>query len=468
MALVDQVWDEEIVPALTEFIRIPNLSVMFDPRWAEHGHMAEAAELVRAWCERRPVAGLTVELVELPGLTPVVVVDVPASGGGPADETVILYGHIDKQPEMTGWREDLGPWTPVLEGDRLYGRGAADDGYAVFAAVTAIQALQHAGRPHARCLVLIEGSEESGSIHLPAYVDHLADRIGEPALVVCLDSGGRTWDRLWVTTSLRGFALFTVKVQVLLEGAHSGVAGGGVPSSFRILRSLLARIEDDRTGDMLLPELQAEIPDLHRRGLDEAAAALGDAVYDEWAMVPGLRLEGATPREVLERTTWHAALAMVGMDGIPSVRQGGNVLRPFTTAKFAVRVPPTVDAGKAFVAMRDVLAADPPHGAHVTVELEAAENGWALPPVEPWLSTALAEASTAAFGQPVRYIGDGGSIPFMGMLGARFPEAQFVVTGVLGPGVNAHGPNEFLHVPTAKRLTEVVADVLAAHAGRPR
>jgi acetylornithine deacetylase/succinyl-diaminopimelate desuccinylase-like protein len=467
MAVVDEVWDGEIVPTLTEFIRIPNLSVQFDPDWAEHGHMAAAADLVRRWCERRPIPGATVDLLELPGLTPVVVVDVPASGGGPADDTVVLYGHLDKQPEMVGWRDGLGPWTPVLDGDRLYGRGAADDGYAAFASLTAIQAVQEAGRPHARCLVLIEGAEESGSIGLPDYLDHLGDRVGDPGLVVCLDASCATWDRLWVTTSLRGMVILTVGVEVLTEGVHSGSAGGPVPDSFRILRSLLSRIEDERTGDLLLPEATVEVPPDRMAQIDASAGELGDAVAG-YPFVPGVRPTGDGPVDWLLRNTWGASLVVTGIDGVPSVLAGANVIRPSTTARMSARLPPTADGIAAAEAMAATLRADPPNGANVTVEVYAAESGWNAPPMAPWLSEAVDRASVEAFGQPARYIGEGGTIPFMGMLGERFPDAQFVITGVLGPGSNAHGPNEFLHVPTGKRVTEAVASILAAHADRPR
>jgi acetylornithine deacetylase/succinyl-diaminopimelate desuccinylase-like protein len=467
MSVVDRVWDEEIVPALTEFIRIPNLSPAFDPEWAAHGHMAEAADLVRRWCEGRGIAGATVDLMELPGLTPVLVIDVPASGGGPADDTVVLYGHLDKQPEMTGWREGLGPWTPVLEGDRLYGRGGADDGYAAFAALTAIEAVRDAGRPHARCVVLIEGSEESGSTHLPPYIDALGDRIGDPSLVVCLDSSCPTWDRLWLVTSLRGMVIQNLTVEVLTEGVHSGLAGGIVPDSFRLLRSLLARIEDDETGELLVPELRVDVPGHRLAEVEATAAELGSSIAD-WPFVPGAGPAGEDPAAWLLSKSWKASLAVTGVDGMPPVLGGGNVIRPFTRVRLAFRVPPTADAAAAARSVEAILTADPPHGARVTVDGLAGEDGWNAQPMPPWLAEAVDRASVEAYGQPARSIGEGGTIPFIGMLASRFPEAQFVITGVLGPGSNAHGPNEFLDVPTGKRVTQAVASILAAHAARSR
>jgi len=255
---VARVWDGSAVPALTDYIRIPNLSPAFDPEWAAHGHMEQAIELVAAWMRARPIAGLEVSIERLHGRTPVIVAEVASTGS--ADGTVVLYGHVDKQPEMTGWRDGLGPWTPVLDGDRLYGRGAGDDGYAAFAALSAIEAVQASGGSHGRLVVVIEASEESGSPDLPAYIDALVPRIGEPELVICLDSGCPTWDRLWLTTSLRGLLSLTVTVRMLEEGVHSGAAGGVVPSTFRILRQLLSRLEDEVTGELLLPELHVEVP----------------------------------------------------------------------------------------------------------------------------------------------------------------------------------------------------------------
>ncbi|MGY6501352.1 MAG: M20/M25/M40 family metallo-hydrolase [Acidimicrobiales bacterium] len=464
----DRVWDDEIVPALCDYIAIPAKSVAFDPDWEANGHIDAAVELIRSWCAARSVQGLEIEVVRLPGRTPLVWMEVPASDGstGPEADTVMLYGHLDKQPEMTGWRDGLGPWTPVLDRDRLYGRGGADDGYAAFAAVTAIEALQAQGGPHARCVVLIEASEESGSPDLPAYVDHLADRIGSPSLVVCLDSGCATYDRMWVTTSLRGVATVVLTVEVLRHGMHSGAASGVVPSSFRILRGLIDRVEDSATGEILVPELHGTPSAARLEQVRATAVELGEGVATAWPFAGDTRPMVSDPFAALMAKTWRPTLSVVGMDGIPSVTDGGNVLRPFTSASLSFRLPPGVDPEPAMAAVVDRLTADPPHGAVVRAEVPETGAGWEAPELAPWLDAALESASTATFGQGARYVGEGGSIPFMGMLGERFPQAQFVVTGVLGPGSNAHGPNEFLHVPTGKRLTTAVSLVLADHARR--
>lgn len=458
------VW-EGIVPVLHDYIAIPNVSLDFDPEWREHGFMAEAVDLIAGWCRDRPIPGMTLDVMELPGRTPMIVIEIPPANGGAAGDTVLLYGHLDKQPEMEGWREGLGPWTPVLDGDRLYGRGGADDGYAAFASLTAIEAVHAAGGAHTRCVVLIEASEESGSPDLPAYIDALADTIGTPSLVVCLDSGCIDYDRMWVTTSLRGMVMGRLTVDIVTEGLHSGDASGMVPSSFRIARQLLDRVERADTGELLLPELIVDIP---QGRLDEAAATAAEigAIADHYPFVDGAGPTTDDPAEQLLARTWRGTLSVVGADGFPPAARAGNVLRPSTTLKLSFRLPPTADPAAALEAITTALESDAPYGARVRFHDTDAAPGWNAPATAPWLETALDAASTASFGSGARSFGEGGSIPFMGMLGEKFPDAQFVITGVLGPDANAHGPNEYLHVPTARKLTMSVAHLLHAHASR--
>ena len=300
---IDAKWDAEIIPQLVEYIRIPNKSPMFDADWVKNGHMDRAVALMEAWAKAQDVPGMQLEVVRLEGRTPLIFLDIPAANGGSDEDCVLLYGHLDKQPEMTGWDEGKGPWIPVLEGDRLYGRGGADDGYAIFGSLTAIMALQAQGAAHARCVVLIEACEESGSYDLPAYVDHLADRIGKPSLVVCLDSGCGNYDQLWCTTSLRGLAGGNLTVKVLSEGVHSGDASGIVPSSFRIIRQLLSRLEDEDTGRILVDGLHVEIPAERRAQAAKVAEVLGTEVYDKFPFLPGMTPMGDDLQElVLNRT----------------------------------------------------------------------------------------------------------------------------------------------------------------------
>jgi len=460
----DQVWDG-IVPVLHDYIAIPALSQDFDPDWRVNGHIAQAVDLIAEWCRARPIEGLTVDVIEHPDRSPVIVMEIPPTGGGSADDTVLLYGHLDKQPEMEGWRPDLGPWKPVLEGDRLYGRGGADDGYAAFASLTAIESVHAAHGAHTRCVVLTEAGEESGSPDLPAWVDDLSDRIGQPSLVVCLDSGCIDYDRMWVTTSLRGMVMGTLTVDIVTEGLHSGDASGMVPSSFRIARQLLDRVEDPTTGQALLPELVVDIPEGRLAEAQATAAEIG-AIADRYPFVDGAGPTTSDPAEQMLARTWRATLSVTGADGLPPTAKAGNVLRPSTSLKLSFRLPPTADPKAAERAIIDALTTDPPYGAQVSFTGVDSAPGWNAPATAPWLAEALDAASTTTFGQPARTFGEGGSIPFMGMLGEKFPDAQFVITGVLGPDANAHGPNEYLHVPTARRLTMAVAHLLDAHARR--
>ncbi|WP_440984774.1 M20 family metallopeptidase [Xanthomonas sontii] len=456
-------WDDDIVPQLVDYIRIPNKSPMFDADWVAHGYMADAVALMERWARAQAIPGLQVEVVQLEGRTPLIYLEVPASSDATGEDTVLLYGHLDKQPEMTGWDADLGPWTPVLKGDRLYGRGGADDGYALFGSLAAIQALQDQGIPHARCVVLIEACEESGSYDLPAYVDHLSARIGKPSLVVCLDSGCGNYEQLWCTTSLRGLAGGNFSVKVLSEGVHSGDASGVVPSSFRVLRDLLSRLEDEATGKIKVEGLYADIPEERLAQARKVAEVLGDEVYSKFPFLPGMRPMHEDLSELVLNRTWRPALSVTGADGLPPLASAGNVLRPETAVKLSLRLPPTLDGKHAGELLKDVLLRDPPYGAEVSLALEKSSSGWNAPAQSPWLTDAIEAASQAAFGKPAMYMGEGGSIPFMGMLGEKFPGAQFMITGVLGPHSNAHGPNEFLHIPMGKRVTACVSRVIAAH-----
>jgi len=454
-AFVEKEWSDSIVDTLTEYIKIPNKSPMFDPDWAEHGYMDKVVAMFEEWAKAHAAPDMTVEVVRLEGRTPLIYMEVP----GDADHTVLLYGHLDKQPEMTGWSEGLGPWTPVLKDDRLYGRGGADDGYAMFASLTAINALHDQGVSHGRCVIIIEACEESGSSDLPYYIDALQDRIGVPKLVVCLDSGCGNYDQLWCTTSLRGVVTGNLTVELLREGVHSGDGSGIIASSFRVLRQLLARLDDMHSGDMY--QFNVDIPEQRIEQARVVAEVLGDEVWDKFPLHEGVEPNTRDNTELILNRTWRPALSITGGAGLTEPQNAGNVLRPYTTVKLSVRLPPPVDCNDAIAELKSVLESDPPYGAKVTFDHAEGGNGWAAPPVADWLEKLLQDASTTYFGKDPVYMGEGGSIPFMGMLGEKFPEAQFMITGVLGPMSNAHGPNEFLDIPTAKRLTCCVAHVLA-------
>jgi acetylornithine deacetylase/succinyl-diaminopimelate desuccinylase-like protein len=468
---VDERWDQDLVARLSDYIRIPAKSPAFDAGWAEHGHLERVARDALAWARTQPVRGLQAEIVTLDGRTPCVFFDAPSTRAeAPGDRTVLFYGHLDKQPEMSGWRTGLGPWQPVLHDGRLYGRGAADDGYAVYAALTALAALDTGGVPRPRCVGLIETCEESGSFDLPAYLDHLTPRLGEVALLIGLDSGCGDYERLWVTTSLRGMVGGVLSVDVLREGVHSGNASGIVPESFRIMRILLDRIDDSRTGKLRDPVFQAAVPPDRLEQAQTAAAVLGEQVWQQfpWARrnhdarpEESARPVTTDPVEAILNRTWRSTLSVVGAARLPLPKEAGNVLRPGTALKLSVRLPPTADAQRAAQRLKQVLEADPPYEARVRFELENAGSGWNAPPTAPWLKETLEQASLAAYGMAPVWMGEGGGIPFISMLGERFPRAQFVITGVLGPQSNAHGPNEFLLIPYAKKLTCVIAHVVA-------
>ena len=465
-------WDSDIVQQLTEYIAIPAKSPMFDSDWAQHGFIDSVVRNAAAWVEAQKVEGLKLEIVRLEGRTPLLFFEIAATRAD-STATVLMYGHLDKQPEFTGWRSDLGPWTPKYEDGKLYGRGGADDGYAVYASIAAVQALKSQKIAHPRIVGMIEASEESGSRDLLPYINALKSRLGEVALVVCLDSGAGNYDQLWLTTSLRGNAAGVLKVEVLTEGIHSGDASGLVPSSFRIMRQLLDRLEDSQSGRLLPPSFHCEIPADRLAQAQATAKILGDEIYKRfpWAHYD---CDGATrfalptttdPVEALLNRTWRPTLSVTGAEGFPALQDAGNVLRPYSAFKLSLRFPPLIDASAAVQELKILLEDNAPYQAKVTFQVDGGASGWNAPGAAAWFDSALNDASQSFFGAPCGTIGQGGTIPLMGMLSQGFPKAQMMVCGVLGPKSNAHGPNEFLHVPFAKKLTAAVAQVIARMPG---
>lgn len=454
---IEAVWQNSIVERLQAYVRIPNKSPAFDPDWERHGYMDQAVELMADWCRAQPVPRMRVEVRRLPGMTPLLLVDIP----GELPECVLLYGHLDKQPEFTGWLPGLGPWQPVIRDGKLFGRGAADDGYAVFSSLTAIAALKAQSIALPRCVLMIEATEESGSTHLPAHLDALGTSIGEPSLVVCLDAECGNFEQLWTTTSLRGNLVGKLKVRVLTEGAHSGLASGIAPTPFRLLEQLIARVENPMTGELTLPELHADIPQDRRAQISAAARVLGAQFLDKIPFAPGVKPVSADAEELLVNNTWRPSLAVTGADGLPPLSAAGNVLLPEISLKISLRLPPTVEPGRAGRAVQEALQRNPPYGAQVSFDPESSSGGWNAPAFAPWFERSMQRASKHVYGRDAVSLGGGGTIPFLRMLGERFPATQFFVTGVLGPHSNAHGPNEFLHIEYATRLTECVSIVLA-------
>ena len=454
-------FERDALATLTNYAEIPCLSPLYDANWRENGHIDEAIELLANWARQRQLENFDVEIHRLDDRTPMLVVTVGATAA--IEGTAVLYGHLDKQPPLGDWSEGLGPFSPIRRGDRLYARGVADDGYSTFAALLAIEALESNDIPHGRCVVMIEASEESGSTDLEAYLDALRTHLGDVELMICLDSGALTYDRLWVTTSLRGVLNVEITISVLEHGQHSGAASGVVPSSFRILRQLLDRVEDVSTGHILLDEMTAVIPDDHVNAARATAEEFGDIIARELPTLEGVQLMGTSAEDRILRRTWSPTLSIVGMGGIPDPTIAGNVLRPSTTAVLSFRLPPNVDAHVAQDALVRTLTTDVPSAAKVSLANWNIGDGWVAPPLAPWLAQALDEASIDAFGRPAGFSGEGGSIPFLASLARRYPGVQFVATGVLGPQSNAHAIDEMLDLPTAVGVTNSVITVLSAY-----
>jgi acetylornithine deacetylase/succinyl-diaminopimelate desuccinylase-like protein len=459
MNRIAEFWDDAIVPALVEYIKVPAKSPHFDKAWEKNGHIDAAVQLAESWCRKHALPGMKIEVLRLPGRTPVLFLEVEGKGKG----TVLMYGHLDKQPEMTGWHEGYGPWQPRIVDGKLYGRGGADDGYAVFASLCVVKALKEEKKEHARIVILIECCEESGSYDLPTYLDVLSERIQKPDLVIGLDSGCGNYEQLWGTTSLRGLVNGVLSVEVLTEGVHSGDASGVVASSFRVARLLLDRIEDTQTGVVGPAAFHAPIPPERGAQAKAAAGVLGEDIWRKFPFAKGMAPMAEDLADLVLNRTWRPALAVTGAEGLPLPANAGNVLLPKTTLALSVRLPPTVAAKKAALQLKTLLEADPPYGAKVSFEAGQAADGWNAPATAGWLSDAIDDSSRKHFQAAAMWMGEGGTIPFMAMLGAKFPQAQFLITGVLGPHSNAHGPNEFLHIEYAKKVTACVADIVAAH-----
>ncbi len=457
LADIEPLWDQEIIPKLAEYIKIPNKSPLFDKDWKANGHMDQAMQLLVDWVSQQDIAGMQYELVQLPERTPLLFIEID----GQCDDTVFMYGHMDKQPEMQGWDADLGPWQPVIKNDKLYGRGAADDGYALFSALSAIKIMQKQGIKHPRCVVIIEGCEESGSYDLPHYLTKLKDRIGSPKLIITLDSDAGNYEQLWLTTSLRGIVGGVLTVETQTEGVHSGIASGIMPSCFSVLRELLDRVEDSHSHEIKVNALHAGIPAARQQQNIDAARTLGDELLESQPLTAGTTAVHTDSGELKLNLSWRPTLTVTGIDGLPAIANAGNVRLPHAAAKLSFRLPPTINPETAAAALKQILENDPPHGAKVKFDVTDIGPGWEAPAEAQWLLDAGHKASEAVYNKPMMLSGGGGSIPFMGLLAEQYPDAQFFITGVLGPKSNAHGPNEFLHIPFTKKLTTCIAIVLA-------
>ena len=455
----DELWEDSIIPSLSEFIGIEALSPGFEPDWELKGELNSAIELFSSWLVDQELDGMTYKIHQIEGRTPVLLVTVEGTGPG----EVIFYSHLDKQPSREHlWSEGLHPLKAVRRDPWLFGRGALDDGYGGYVCVTALKMLQEQGVPYPRSHFLIETCEESGSYDLPPYLDELTQELGNPNLIVVLDSGGPDYEHIWVTEALRGLVAGTLSVKVSNEGVHSGMSGGVIPSSFRIQRILLDRVEDSNSGEILIPEMHVEISDKVRKEAEDLGGLLGDELWSQLPVVDNLKPQNEGAAEILLDMNWRPAMSVIGADGIPPTQTAGNVLRTNTDLKLSFRIPPGVKAEEIDIILKDKFEQAPPYGSKVEYIPDAAADGFHAPAMDGKLAEALNEASMHISGLQPMATWVGGTIPFMAMMQEKYPKAQFLCTGTGGPGNNAHGPDEKMHIPSSKRLTAVLSATIAA------
>lgn len=453
VASMRSLFETEGLGALLAFVKVPSLSPRFEAEWAVKGDIEQAVETVKVWAEGLEVPGLSTTVLRLSNAPPVLLCDIP--GSSPASATILLYGHLDKQPGQASWPA----FTPVLKEGKLYGRGAADDGYA---AITALLAIKACGADRPRCVVILETEEESGSPHFSAYLEEIKNRIGLPALIIVLDSNIPSYGRFWVTESMRGSLNFDLRVDVLGKGVHSG-SSGLVPDSFRVLRCLLARLEDSKTGRIRLAQLHSALPP-HLYRVFASLSQLDPAWLSAFPFCDSTVPLQPDTVELRLNQAWRPALTVTGVDGLPSSEKAGNVVRPYTAVRVAIRLPPDVNPVLAYKAVEKAVLAAVPSQAKVTISNCAVAEGWVNRTPSPKLQSAIKEAAQHCFGTEASASAAGGTIPVLSLLSATFPEAEFLVTGVLGPGSNAHCPYECLDIEYCVKLTAAIASILRAMA----
>lgn len=457
--LLDQIsedFDRQALPSLKEFVRIDNLSPAFDPGAHRKEKTFSAVSHVKEWIGRHTPDGTSIQVLTKVEESPLLLVDVPGTGAG----TVMIYGHLDKQPPMTGWRNGLHPYKPVIEGTKMYGRGAVDDGYAPYSSILAINQLRRHDLDHPRCILVLETSEESNSIHLEPYFPDIMKLIGTPDLVICLDSACGDYDRLWYTNALRGAVIGVLTVRALETPVHSGSGGCVVPSALGIAFELLSRVCKPAAGVMTLPSFQAQIPQEAEQSARAAAAILGDGFKEELGLLDKVAAVAHDGEQAIINGVWKGSMSVTGIDGVPSIEEAGNVVLPEVRLKLSTRVPPGCDSRTCADEMSRVLTSDVPYGASANFEIKAQSDGWKMRPLPDWLRNSLDSSSSEFFGAPAVGYGIGGSIPFVNPLDELFEDTPILVTGLIGPEANAHGPNESLDLPAARKITACLARVL--------
>ncbi|CAG9311573.1 unnamed protein product [Blepharisma stoltei] len=461
--VISQGVDSGVIPTLMDYIRIPSLSTAFDPNWETNGYMEQAQEVLLSYVRSLNIEGFTYEIVKEPGKPWLVFGEVQATA--PDKGTILMYGHMDKQPHLSGWTVG-GPTDPVIVDGKLYGRGGGDDGYALPGAALCIKTLQSLGIPHGRIVIVAENEEESDSESLVYYINKLRDRIGSPELIVCLDSGIMNYQQFFITTSLRGVVNIDVTVKTILAGMHSGGTSGVLPSAYRIMQHIISRIEDERTGEILIPELHTEIKPSIYEGAAQIVKFMGPYIVGAFPLINGVKPMTDDLVQLLINRSWKPTLTVIGCEGLPPVADAGNVIQPHFTTRLSVRLPPGVSGKVATEALIREITRDPLYNAVVEVTPQSPSDGWAQNDLEPWLNEAVQEASNSVFHAPALNLWEGGSIPFMGYLGELFPSAQFVITGILHLESNPHSINENFSIEYLKKALSCVAYIIGKHASK--
>jgi acetylornithine deacetylase/succinyl-diaminopimelate desuccinylase-like protein len=455
-AFVEENFEKNFVEPLSDFVRIPNLTPAFDPEYFTNGLNQQAIKFVKEYAESMKIDGLEFHHYEEEGMCPMVVMTYEGSGA----PNVMVYGHLDKQPHMEGWREGTGPISPAIIDGKLYGRGASDDGYVPFAVLLAIKNAILQGQTLPRIALVLETEEESGSHDLVPLLEKCNKWIGTPDFCICLDSGALDYSTLWLTTTLRGMMAFNMKVSIAEGAVHSGISGGAIPETFRIANSLLDRLEDTTTRR--LPLFEVEIPDSFKEEAKHIAELQGEDMYKPFKFLEGCKAMNQDDlAELYLNVNWRPSLAVTGADGMPPISKSGNVVRPSTTLRVSIRLPPGLDSVKALATAEELLLKDVPHGAKVELLSKVTGDGWCMKELSEKTVKVLDQASNNFYGKSCGQYGIGGSIPFLKVLGDKYPQTEILALGVLGPEANAHAPNETLDLPYSKKFIMTLSHVLA-------
>lgn len=462
--IVYQLFEEQTLPGIMDYIRIPNVSPNYDPQWDTNGNQEKAVSFLANWVLSQNLKGLSLSIYKEKKRTPFIYIEVNPSRVSDK-RTVLMYGHFDKQPAYTGWSDGLGPTTPVIKDGKLYGRGSTDDGYALFGIITAIKTCQRINLPLPRIVIIVEGAEESYIEDLNFYLSALKTKIGTPDFIVCLDSGSEDYKRLWLTTSLRGNCAIDLTVKTLKVGMHSGGGTGFVADSYFILRRLLDRIENSDTGEIIIPESKVPLPKNRENEIRRLVTIVKDDYIKNYPFFENTQPIHKELFDLVVNNTWQSTLAITGADGFPEASTAGNVLRPFSSVRLSFRFPPGVDTQKVGESIVEILSKDPPYNAIVEAKLLSFGNGWNLDEknYSNQLKIVLNNASKRYFNNETEAFGEGGSIPFVQTFNQAYPNADLAVMGVAGPGSSIHGPDENLDLEFCRKFICCIAHMLSEY-----